>query len=65
LKELFSTSEHNPPRQPGDELDKVCHEPYDLITTPNVVEYRGWAGLSPPAKYHNLSGDLAVSTGKL
>ena len=48
---------------PRDDLDKVCHEPYDLRTIPNIVDYRGWIGLSPPATYH--SGDLAVSTGKL
>ena len=43
----------------------IRHEPYDLITRPIVVEYRGWTRLSPLANYHNLSGGLAVSTGNL
>ena len=41
------------------------YEPYVLITRPNVVEYRGMIGLSPPANYHNLSRDLVVPTGKI
>jgi hypothetical protein len=41
------------------------NEAYVLITRPNMVEYRGWIGLSPPANYHNLSRDLAISTGKI
>jgi hypothetical protein len=41
------------------------HEPYDLITSPNVVEYKGWTRLSPLATYHNLSGELATILGIL
>jgi hypothetical protein len=41
------------------------NEPYILITRPYVVEYRGRIGLSSPANYHNLSGDLVIPTGKI
>jgi hypothetical protein len=41
------------------------NEPYILITRPYVVEYRGRTRLSPHANYHNLSGDLAIPTGKI
>jgi hypothetical protein len=41
------------------------NEPYVLIIRPNMVEYRGRMTLSPPANYHNLSKDLAISIGKI
>jgi hypothetical protein len=28
---------------------------YAVRTSPNVVEYIGWIGLSPSVNYHNLS----------